>query len=195
MIWTKIHYASSRKISILFQIGPQELTITIDPIEPHYKSFEIKRQIILINWANISVMLVTFLLIGMLLLGGVRTRLNRLRKGIDTPQVNLPELPTIAFSRSEYESTEIKIRILSAYVNGLGVVEKVTIVDMMPHNTIREYVNTASTMLPAAIQPFTKLSSIAENALYSSYKLDESTAIEAEELVSIIKEELRNGVA
>ena len=187
--------ATTEVVDDLFHIGPQELTITIDPIEPYYKSFEIKRQIILINWANISVMLVTFLLIGMILLGGVRTRLNRLRKEIVAPQVELPELPTIAFPRSEYESTEIKVRILSAYVNGLGVVEKVTIVDMMLHNTIREYVNTASTTLPAAIQPFTKLSSIAENALYSSHKLDKSTAIEAEELASIIKEELRSGVA
>jgi hypothetical protein len=186
--------ATTEVLDELFQIGPQELIITIDPVEPQYESLEIKKQIIYLSWANISVMLVSFLLIGMLLLGGVRTRLTRLRKEIVAPQVKLPELPTIDFPGSEYESTEIKVRILSAYVNGLGVVEKVTIVDMMPHNTIREYVNAAS-MLPAAIQPFTELSSIAENALYSSYKLDESTAIEAEELASIINEELSSGVA
>lgn len=187
--------ATTEVLDELFQIGRQELIITIDPVEPRYESLEIKKQFIYLNWANISVMLGIFLLIGMLLLGGVRTRLTRLRKEIVAPQVKLPELPTIDFPGSEYESTEIKVRILSAYLNGLGVVEKVTIVDMMPHNTIREYVNAASTMLPAAIQPFTKLSSIAENALYSSYKLDESTAIEAEELASIINEELSSGVA
>ena len=187
--------ATTEVIDGSFQIGPQELIITIDPVESQYESLEIKKQILFMNWANISMMLVVFIIIGILLFGVIRTRIIRPRRGIVAPQVELPELPAIAFPRTKHESTEIKDRILSAYLNGLEVVEEVTIISMMPHNTIREYVNITSTMLPAAIQPFTKLSSIGESALYSSYNPDESTAIEAEELASIIKEELSSGFA
>ena len=178
-----------------FLIGPRALTMTIDPVEPQYMSLEIKRQIMSLHWANISVMLVAFVLLGMLVFNRVRTRLPRPVERILTTQAKLPELPTIGSPGSRYESTGIKGRILSAYLNGLGVIEKVITIQMMPHTTLREYVNTASTLLPAAIKPFTELTSIAENALYSSHKLDQNTAAKAEELASIIKEELRSGVA
>jgi len=65
----------------------------------------------------------------------------------------------------------------------------------MPHTTFREYVSTTSPLLPTAIKPFMELTAIAENALYSSHKLDETTVAKAEQLAGTIKEELHNGAA
>ena len=97
--------------------------------------------------------------------------------------------------RPGYEFSGARGRALLAYLNGLGVVEKVTGILMAPHTTLREFRNAAALQLPTAIKPFTELTLIAENVLYSAHKLDESTAAKAEQLAAIIKEELYSGAA
>ena len=178
-------------------IGPQELAITIEPVEPWYAPLQIERQIFTINPANIGLMIVAFISMGLLVYNRVRVKARppRPQKEMVTTEAKPQEPPTGVPPRPKYEFTGIKGRILSAYMGGLEAVEKVTSVPMATHITLREFLNIVSPHLPAAIKPFTELTTIAEIALYSAHRLDEDIAIRAEQLTITIKEELYSGTA
>ena len=177
-------------------VGPQGLTITITPVEPWYAPLQIKRWIFTVNPATIGVMLVAFISLGLLIFTRVRARPVRPREEIAIAEVKPREPPTVAPPpRPKYELTGIKGRILSAYLDGLEAVAKVTGTPMAPHTTLRELLNAAISQLPAAIKPFTELTTIAEIALYSAHRLDENTATRAEQLAAITKEGLYSGTA
>ncbi len=177
-------------------VGPQELGITVEPVEPWYTSLETKRQIFVINPAIIGVMLVASISLGLLVFNRVRTRPPGRREKMVIPEARLREpLIVVPTPRPRYEFSGTRGRVLSAYLNGLGVVEKVTGIPMAPHTTLREFPNAVAPQLPTAIKPFIELTLIAENALYSARKLDESTAAKAEQLAAIIKQELYGGTA
>lgn len=184
-------------------VGPQELGITIEPVEPWYSSLQIKRWIFTINPANIGLMLVAFVSVGLLVFNRVRTRHPGQREEIVTPGAR-PRKPLIVAPapRLKYKLSGTKSRILSAYLNGLEAVEKVTGTYMAPHTTLREFLNATAPKLSTAIKTFTELTPIAELALYSARELDEKTAAKAEALVTIltvqlaiIKEEPYSGTA
>jgi hypothetical protein len=177
-------------------IGPQELTITVEPVEPWYAPLQIKRWIFTINPANIGLMLIGFISLGVLAYTRVRARPVRPREEAVIPEAKLRELPAVAPPpRHKYEFTGIRGRVLSAYLKGLEAVERVTGVSMAPHTTLREFLKAATSQLPTAIKPFTELTTIAEIALYSAHGLDEDTATRAEQLALIIKEELHSGAS
>ena len=177
-------------------IGPQELTITVEPVEPWYAPLQIKRWIFTINPATIGLMLISFTFLGVLVFTRVRARLVRPREEVVIPEAVVREPPTIAPSpRPKYEFTGIKGRILSAYLNGLEAIQKVTSITMAPHATLREFLKAATSQLPTAIKPFTELTTIAEITLYSAHELDEDIAARAEQLTAIIKEELHSGTS
>ena len=138
-------------------------------------------------------MLVAFFSLGLLVYNRVRTKVPEPQeeKVILQPQVREPTTVTPP-SRPKYEFTDIKGRILSAYISGLEAAEKITGISMAAHTTFREFLKTATPRLPTAIKPFTELTTIAEVALYSAHKLDEDIATRAEQLATIIKEELHS---
>jgi len=174
-------------------IGPQELTITVEPVEPWYAPLQIKRWIFTINPANIGLMLIGFISLGVLVFTMVRARPVRPREEGVIPEAKLRELPPVAPPPGpKYEFSGIKGRILSAYLNGLEAIQRVTSITMVPHTTLREFLKAATSQLLTAIKPFTELITIAEIALYSAHGLDEDTAARAEQLVTIIKEELHS---
>lgn len=177
-------------------IGPQELGITIEPSEPRYSPLQVTRRIITINLAIIGLVLVAFVSLGLLVFRRVRTRLSGQREQIAIPEAGLQEpLVVSPVSGASNALSATRGRVLSAYRDGIGIVMKVTGILIAPHTTLREFLNTAATQIPAALKPFTELTLTAENALYSDQELDESTATEAEQLVAIIKEELYCGTA
>ena len=179
-------------------IGPQELAITIEPVEPWYASLDIKGWIFTINMASMGLMVIAFISLGLLVYNRVRVRARppRPQEEMVITEVIPQEPPTAVPPKpKKYEFTGIKGRILSAYMGGLEAVEKVTSVPMATHITLREFLNIVSPHLPAAIKPFTELTTIAEIALYSAHRLDEDIAIRAEQLTITIKEELYSGTA
>lgn len=177
-------------------IGPQELTITVEPVEPWYAPLQIKRWIFTINPATIGLMLISFTFLGVLVFTMVRARPVRPREAVVIPEAVVREPSTIAPSpRPKYEFTGIKGRILLAYLNGLEAIQRVTSITMAPHATLREFLKAATSQLPTAIKPFTELTTIAEITLYSAHELDEDIAARAEQLTTIIKEELHSGAS
>ena len=177
-------------------IGPQEIAIAVKPAEAWYRSLEVKRWILNINVVNTSLMLAIFITLGVLASAKVRFRLSRIPQEVVATRGIIQE-PAAARPSPipSYESTGTRSRILSAYLNGLGVVEKVTGVSMEPHTTLREFLNTSASQLPKAINLFTELTVMAEIALYSSYDLTQNEADKAEQISDAIREELDSGTA
>lgn len=174
-------------------IGPQELTITITPVEPRYAPLQIKRWVFVVNPVNIGLMLFAFLSLGLVVYNRFRTRPIVLRHKKAVPQPPAQELPAATPPpMPKFEFTGIKGRILSAYLDGLETVEKVTRTLMATHTTLREFLKTATPRLPTAIKSFAELTTIAEVALYSARRLDEDIATRAEQLAATIKKELHN---
>jgi len=172
-------------------IGPQELTVAVEPAEAWYASLEIKRWILNINAANLSLMLVVFISLGVLIYTMVRAKPSRIRQETIAKQSIIQEPVTIRLSpRLKYESTDTRGRVLSAYIDGLRVVEKVTGISMEPHTTLREFLKTSTPRLPGAINPFTELTVMAETALYSSHEPTLTEVVRAEQIAAAIKEEL-----
>ena len=177
-------------------VGPQELAITIEPVEPWYAPLQTKRWIFTINPANIGLMLVAFISLGLLVYTRVRTRRPTLPEEMVIAEVKPREPATvIPLPRPKYEFTGIKGRILLDYLDGLETVERVTGISMAPYTTLREFLKAATSHLPRAIKPFTELTTIAEIALYSAHRLDEDTAARTEQLVIVIGEELHSGAS
>lgn len=174
-------------------IGPQEFTTTIKPAEPWYAQLEIKRGIFTINLANMGVILVAFVSLGLLGLSRVRARPPSQPEEMVIRPTQPKELPGVTALEPGYKVTGIKGRVLSAYSNGLKVVERATSIPMMPDTTLMEFVNATSTRLANARQPFNELTIITQTTLYSAHKLDKNTAARAERLADIIKEELNGG--
>ncbi len=175
-------------------VGPQELIMKIEPVEPWYASLQIKRQIIIINPVNMGLMLIAFVSLGLLVFTRVKARPVKPREELAVSEAKPRELPTIGPPpRPKYEFTGIKGRIFSAYLDGLEAVEEVTSIPMAPHTTLKEFLDAAISLLPAVTKPFTELTTVAEIALYSAHVLDEDTAIHAEQLTVNIKQELQHG--
>ena len=178
-------------------VSPHQLTTTIEPVESWYAPLQIKRQVFTVNPLNIGLMLVAFFSLGLLVYNRVRAKVPSLQeeKVILQSQVREPSAVAPPPSRPKYEFTDIRGRILSAYISGLEAAEKITSISMAAHTTLREFLKTATPRLPTAIKPFTELTTIAEVALYSARKLDEDIATRAEQLATTIKEELHSEAA
>ncbi len=170
-------------------VGPQELSVIIKPVQPWYASPQIRRRVLTLNSLNMGLMLIALICLGILLY----IRIPRRQEKITIPEVEVTvrEPPTVTPSiRPSYEFTDIKGRILSAYLNGLETVEKVTGISMAPHTTLREFLKATTSLLPSAIKSFTELTIAAEIAVYSAHKLDSSSAARAEQLTATINKEL-----
>ncbi|MFC1870230.1 DUF4129 domain-containing protein [Chloroflexota bacterium] len=177
-------------------LGHQELTMTIEPAEPWYASLQMKRWILNINPANMGLIIFAFASLGLLVLKRARTTPGRAQREIIITEAGCQQPPMVtATPRPEPGFTSIKSRIFSAYGNSLRAVEKIIGMPMAPHTTLREFISAATVLLPGAIKPFTELTMLTEQALYSTQKLDENTAARAELLASTIKEELHSRVA
>lgn len=174
-------------------VGQQDLTISVNPVEPWYAPLEVKRHIFTINPINTGLMMLLIVLsLGLIIYKRDRTQPQE-ETVISPPPMREPAafIPT----RRQAEFTGIKGRILATYTSGLEAVARATGLTMAPHNTLREFLKTIAPRLPNIITPFTELTMMAEIALYSAHSLDEAAASRAAQLAESIEQELYRGTA
>jgi hypothetical protein len=177
----------------LSPIHPQQITITVEPLQPWHTSLTVKRQFVTINPLIMGLILVFLVTLGLLIYKKSQTRLPA-EKGV--PQAEVRELPTITPPpQPKPKFTGIKGRIIAAYRGGLEAVEKVSGIGMAPNITLREFLKMATLLLPTVIRPFAELTTITEITLYAGRRPREDTATRAEQLATTIKEELRRGTS
>jgi len=180
----------------LSMTGLQTLTIVIEPVEPWYAPAKIKKSVLIINPLSSGLMLAAILSLGLILFRRVRTSPLHLYQ--DEPAVKLSPPERFISTPVSTEKTgldDTRNRILSAYNTGLTAIGEITGVSMAPHTTLREYLNAATPRLSNAAKPFSELTTLAENALYSAREYDENTAENAEGLVNNILKEQSGGTA
>ena len=172
--------------------SPQELTITVEPVEPWYSALSVKRQPFTINPLTTGLMLVILVALGFLIYRMSKTRLGE-EKDSTWTEVTTPAITPAPEPRPRF--TGIKGRILSAYRHALEAAERVSGVGMAPNITMREFLKKASQLPPTATGLFTELTTIAEITLYSARSPRGDTATKAENLANNIREELRRGTS
>ncbi len=171
-------------------IGPKEMTIDVEPLEPWATNLKVKRQLIAVNPLTTGLILV--ILVALTLLVYRRSQTAYKQKG--SPLTETIELPApIPLEVPRPRLTGMKGRILSAYWGGLEAIEKMCGIHMAPHLTLREFLRMIKALLPKITGQFTELTTIAENTLYSDYRQRKDTAATAEQLAEAIKEELGRG--
>jgi len=177
-------------------IGPQQITIEVEPAEAWYMPFEASKWFLNINAMNTSLVLVIFVSLGALVFSRVRTRPARVFQEAVAAKEEVRQ-PAIAIQPPalSYELTGTRGRILSAYFDALQVIEKATGISMEPYTTLREFLEITTSQLPATVSNFTQLTLMAEIALYSSYDLPPTEADKTEQISATIKKELDSGAA
>lgn len=176
--------------------GSREVTTIVEPAEAWYASLRVDRRIFTVDAANTSLLLVILLALGVLAYTGVRARPRRVRQeAVAGEDVSREPPPAAPPPEHRYEFTGIRGRMLSAYLDGLAVVERVTGVSMEPHTTLREFLGISAPRLAGAVGSFTELTTLAEVALYSGHDLDAAWAARAEQIAATIKEELGSGAS
>ena len=177
-------------------IGPQTLIIAIEPVEPWYAPAKIKKTVLIINPLSSGLMLAAILSLGLILFRRVKTSPLHLYRDEPAVKISQPErLISTPVSTEKTELDDTRNRILSAYNTGLTAIGEITGVSIAPHTTLREYLNAATPRLSNAAKPFSELTTLTENALYSAREYDENTAENAEGLVNNILKEQSSGTA
>lgn len=174
-------------------IGPRELTMAVEPDEPHYAPLQKNRQLFTINSVNTGLILAALSALGFFFFRRSRARVTEDR-AISASEVMA--LPAIVPKPAPAPGlTGIRGRILSAYQGGLEAVERVIGVHMTPDTTLREFLKTATRLSPQVNGRFAELTTMAEMALYARYNPRKDSATRAEHLAAAIKEELHRGTS
>ena len=177
--------------------GLQELTITIEPLEPWYESLLISQQIVTLNPAYIGIIFAAFLSVGLLSYRRARTRTSGRQGEAASPSAGMRRpSPAISPPGRLYELSGIRGGVLAAYLQALADVEAAADIIMAPQTTLREFHKVTTRVVPPAVAAsFNELTTMAEVAMYSSHKLDWDAVARAEKLAGGIRKELNRGTA
>jgi len=175
----------------LFLIGPQEILIDIESLEPWGTTTNVQKQVFIINPLSTALILAILVALWLVIRRRIRTRTYTEK---ELPPAEVVEVPAATpFPAPVPKLTGIKGQVLSAYRSVLTTVEKISGVIMSPDITLREFLKIANLPSPTTTDRFSDLTAITESTLYSAYSPQKDTATRAEELAANIKEELRSG--
>jgi hypothetical protein len=163
-------------------MGSQSISVSVVPTEPWFDTAQAGASIFVLNFLNIG-----FLSIAVIATGVV---LYQWRKGRSAAPPPTEELPPVAMEEKpimEHKPGEPKERMLAAYYDVAGVVQRLTAISLESQMTLREFLRETKPLLGRAGEAFAELTYMAERALYSPYIGAEDVA-KAEELAQTLKE-------
>ncbi|MBI2860192.1 MAG: hypothetical protein HYX91_01640 [Chloroflexi bacterium] len=181
-------------------VGPQRLSIAIEPDQPWYAGLQMQRQTYTVSSTNLGLMLIAFLSLGLLArrMGHHRTPVTEEEvspaparistddtRAAPEPPAPLPSLPVF-----RPDLTGANGRIVAAYVEALRAIIGATGMGMAPHLTLREYLKMIAPVIPDS-KVFGELTRLAEFSLYSGRSQNNEAAARAEQLAIAVKEGFR----
>ena len=180
----------------LFSFGPQQLTLTADPAQPWLSPVSAQRWVFAIGPANIGLVLIALISLGMLMRRRVSTRQARSPgengqppplSGAPAVTLNIPATPP---SSTGDKTGDARNRILAAYRTGARAVTRATGISMTPQTTLREFASAVTPRLVKAGKAFIELTGIAEITLYSAHPLEAKHQTRADQLADTMEKEL-----
>ena len=172
-------------------IGQRDLFVYVDPAEPWADSLLLERQVMIFNpTGTVMALVATIAIIIYMSRRKWRTSGKDTREGVI---IRPPVKPVPVALTIEY--TGIKGRIVTAYRTILSITERISGMRLLPHMTLREFLNGVSRLLPVIIRPLTELTLMVEKVLYSNQSSTDQSAATAEQLTTDITEELSRGTS
>jgi hypothetical protein len=190
---------SNRSPSDLLPLGIHRIEISVASKEAQATGTSVIRQIGTINPLSTSLILGIFTASWWITRRRIKARTHPEENTLPPQVLKLPaKTPSPAMMTSTLpipHFTGIRRRVLSAYRNGLAVIEKITGIMMGPDTTLREFLKKVSLPSATATERFAELTAIAESSLYSAFDPHQEIVARAEELADTIREELRYGTS
>jgi hypothetical protein len=175
-------------------VGPQELAVNVEIVEPWPASLEITERIFGINPLNTGLMLMVLAFLGLVMYR--RGRVRQLAASVIVQSQAGERSVATLMPEPGPKLSGIRGSIMLAYTVAVEAIEKKTGITMLPQATLREFLGDVSPLVPSSIANlFRELTTIAEVALYSASKLDGDMTARAEHLAAAIKEELQSGAS
>ena len=199
LIRTAADGAFSASVNTPFNLslaGPQEMSVTVTPTQPWYEPLQIKREVFTINPANILLILLAVGSLGLLLYRRGRSAiLTAAAQSVVARPATPQPLPITPAPIPKHEFIGFKGIILSSYFSAVEEIGNLTGVVLSETMTLREFLKVTTPKIATSARPFTKLTALAELALYSTRQLNAETASRAEKQASAIREELRRATS
>jgi hypothetical protein len=182
-------------------LGYQQVTIYIQPSEPWNAPLETTRDIYIINFANIGIILVVLVITSVILRVKTGGR-HRIYRKLSTGLIEdiLPEPISLTKTKigkdtvilwNKREKSGLYTHIIDWYIRALKVVAEITSLVLQPHQTIREYAEQTGPKLGLIQKVFNEFTRYIEKLLYSGYKpTEEDVAISRSYSDTIRKERL-----
>ena len=175
-------------------IGPQELAVDVEIVEPWPASLEITERIFGVNPLNTGLMLMVLISLGLVMYK--RGRVGQLVESIIVQSQAGERSAATLVPEPGPKLSGIRGSIISAYTSGADAIARKTGMAMLPQATLREFLGDVSPLVPSSIASlFRELTTIAEVALYSASKPDGDMATRAKYLTATIEEELHYGAS
>jgi hypothetical protein len=168
-------------------MGQRDLIIDIESLEPWASSLQKEQRIMVINPVGILLVLLVALALAVFI---TRRWWRTVRKDVIDGVVIRPEITETPVAASPTKPTGVTGRIIAAYRAFLTLAERIYGIHPVPSMTLREFLESATKLLPGITRPLTSLTDMMERVLYSNQKPSRETAVTAEQLTVIIKEEL-----
>ena len=126
----------------------------VEPSEPWHSPAEATTHTFVLNPTNLGLLSVAFISLGVILLA---RRRGKPRRGIKVMEAVPGEEILEMAKEFEAKPTDIKTRIIEAYLGAQRTVEGVTKVSMRPYMTLREFLKEVIPKLGEAAEPFSEL--------------------------------------
>lgn len=170
-------------------VDPREIAVRIEPAEPHRAPMEVRRRLVTLNPAAAGLAVLGLAAVGLL----VRRRRPVTAPGSrdEAPQ-EAAQLPGQKRPRrlADHGST-----VIGAYLGALAAAESATGQRLGPVVTLREFLARATGALGAALEPFARLTALAEASLYGGPGDDADRNGRAAQLAARVKKELGRDAA
>lgn len=175
--------------------GFEELRLNVEPAEAWNAPLQVKRTVLVINLADISLVSAAFFsLVGMLYTGQSRgkPREEAMLVAAEIPSKLEGRIAEAPLLKPRVELEGVKGRILMAYLKAAGKIQEAVGISMEPHMTLREFLSESKPKLKGATGFFTELTFMAERILYSPYLPANDEALRAEGLAETTMEVLKS---
>jgi signal transduction histidine kinase len=181
-------------------LGYQQISIDIQPSEPWNAPIKATRNIYIINYANIGIILAVLVIVSIIL----RARMGRRYRRYIKPSSRLVDdkVPVpISLTKTKigkdtviiwnkHEKNSLYTRIIDWYIRALKIVAEITSSVLQPHQTIREYAEANGPKLGFLQKVFYEFTCFIERLLYSSHKPTEEDVAVSREYSDTIRKEM-----